>query len=67
MELVLFKTFKFSVAKVTLELQMSVHLSVCLSVHHKNTLSHHTSQPPSPSQNHNYWPSCLSAIMIINH
>ena len=34
----------------------NVHLSVCLSIIHQN---------PSTSQNHNYWPSCLSAIMPI--
>ena len=51
----LFATFKtyclvsFSVAKATLESQMSVCQSVSLSV----------------CLSHNYWPSCLSAIMPV--
>ena len=73
----------FSVAKATLQLQMSACLSVCPSVHYQNPsclsevqpISHHANQPscqsatsPPPlsaSQNHNYRPSYLSAIMPI--
>ena len=46
--------FSFSVTKATLELQMSVCLSVC----NKN---------PSASQNCSYWPSSVSTIEPINH
>ena len=49
----------FSVAKATLQSQMSVRLSVRLSVSHKN---------PSASQNHAYQPNLsLLAIMPISH
>ena len=47
----------FSVAKATLEMQMSVHLSVCQSVSHKN---------PSAAQNHACQPNLsLLAIMPV--
>ena len=53
-----FKPFGLSVVKATLESQMSVRPSVCLSICHRN---------PSASQNFSYLPSGLLTIEPINH